>query len=79
MVELRNKTNLKFSDIMSELYRTYFFPGGEQITVEEPAWLHVSESGGHRILDNYGLCWYIPPTWIAVVWMAREDNPHFVR
>lgn len=41
--------------------------------------LAISKSGGHRILDNSGKCWYIPCKWLAITWMAKDNEPHFVK
>jgi hypothetical protein len=77
-IELRNKTELKFTDISSEIKRTYIFPD-TSVEISCPQWLSVSTSGGHRILDALGDCWYIPPTWIAIRWEVADDQPHFVK
>jgi hypothetical protein len=77
-MDLRNQTELEFMDISSEELRTYVFPENE-VTVIGPHWLAVSASGGHRLLDDRGICWYIPPKWLAIRWKVREDQPHFVK
>ncbi len=66
-----------FKDISTEIVRTYYFPDGETVTIEEPQWLHVSRSGGHRILDLDGLSHYVPKGWIHLCWTARPESPHF--
>jgi len=57
-----------FKDISTESYREYTFPGGDIITIESPVVLHVSESGGHYIVDNEGIAHYIPYKWIELSW-----------
>lgn len=79
MNELRNKSGLEFIDISSENVRWYIFEGGQIVEIEYPSWLHVSPSGGHRILDAVGICHYIPPTWIHLCWRVGEGCPHFVK
>ena len=76
---LRNETDSVFTDISSETSRCYRFPGGESVTITSPQWLAVSKSGGHRILGACGICYYIPPKWIQIIWSVREGAPHFVR
>ena len=71
---LENNTNLEFIDISSEEFRTYEWPE-EEITIEEPQWLAITESG-HRVLDAGGISHYIPKGWIHLYW---KGNPHFVR
>lgn len=73
---MKNETGLQFTEINSEKYRVYEFPGGEQVRIDNPTHLNVSKSGGHRILDAQGISHYIPPTWIHLYW---EGNPHFVK
>ena len=73
-IVLENNTNLEFIDISSEEFRTYEWPE-EEITIEEPQWLAITESG-HRVLDAGGISHYIPKGWIHLYW---KGNPHFVR
>lgn len=75
---MKNETNLEFSDISSEKYRSYTFPEGE-VVINNPVHLNVSESGGHRILDNSNISHYIPPGWIHLQWEAKEGCPNFVK
>ena len=49
-----NKTEYEFKDISTEEYRIYMFPQFEGIRINSPTHLHVSDSGGHRILDASG-------------------------
>ncbi len=79
ITKLRNESDNKFTDISSEMYRTYVFPEGEAVTIEGPLQLSVSASGGHRVLAVGDGCYYIPPKWIAIQWKPRGDNPHFVK
>lgn len=90
-IELRNETELEFIDISSEKERTYHFPmlfnheahsnkkGHLWLTIHEPQWLHVSKSGGHRILTINEQCYYIPPKWYFLSWIPKENEPHFVK
>lgn len=68
----------EFIDISSELERTYTFDGNTSVTIISPVALHVSKSGGHRILDRSGTAHYIPNTWIHLTWEVTEGSPHFV-
>ena len=79
-IELRNQTKFQFTDISSEQERVYEFPDGDEIVITEPVWLSVSSgSGGHRILDNAGVCHYVPFKWIHLYWIPKEGAPYFVR
>lgn len=77
--DLRNKSGLEFSDISTEISRQYQFPGDEFVTVNNPVALNVSDSGGHRLLDEDGLSHYIPSGWIRITWCAKPNAPHFVQ
>ena len=79
MIELRNESNLQFTDISSEQQRTYTFPDGELTHIQQPCWLAVSVSGGHRLLDSAGVCHYVPSGWIHLTWVVKDDAPHFVK
>lgn len=87
-IELRNESPNQFTDISSEKYRTYIYlrevgEGKELRTyryrIENPQYLSVSESGGHRVLDADGMCRYISPGWIAIEWEPIPNAPHFVK
>ena len=75
-----NNSGLEFRDISSEEYRAYTFSvqdGVSDVTIEDPLWLHISESGGHRIFDAEGISHYIPTGWILLSWKAKPDQPNF--
>jgi len=76
--DLRNETNLKFTDISTEAVRRYQYLV-ENITIDNPIALNISKAGGHRILDGQGLSHYIPKGWIHLTWKAKEGAPHFVK
>jgi len=78
MSDFNNKSGLEFVDISSEEWREYKFVG-ETIRIEEPLWLNVSKSGGHRLFDAFGISHYIPSGWKGLKWKAKEGQPHFVK
>ena len=69
-----------FVDISQELYREYTFPNGNKLLIKRPLYLKVSESGGHRILDQNGVSWYIQPKegWY-INWKVKEGEYNFVK
>lgn len=75
----KNSTELEFTDISNELYRTYTFFENQDITIKQPLRLHVSESGGHRVFDSSGISHYIPAGWIHLKWEVSEGSPNFVK
>lgn len=77
-IELRNESGLDFTDISSEVSRTYHYRTTEQ-TIDAPAFLNVSKTGGHRVLDESGTSHYIPKGWIRVSWKVKDGSPHFVK
>lgn len=50
-----------------EKRRTYVFPFGDTVVIEEPRMLVISENG-HRIFDATGISHYIPMGWIHLFW-----------
>jgi hypothetical protein len=74
----RNGTALVFTDISTEAFRTYHFPGNTSVQIIRPLKLNVSASGGHRIYSADGRSHYIPPAWVHLEWQAMDDKPHFV-
>ena len=78
MTPFVNKSSNVFSDISSEDYRSYTFPGGEVVTISKPLKLSVS-AGGHRLFDATGISHYVPKGWIHLKWKANEGQPNFVK
>lgn len=76
--DLVNYGSYNFVDISGESYRTYKFPEGDTITIDNPVALAVSESG-HRLFDNLGKCHFIPNGWRQLTWEVRPGEPHFVK
>ena len=75
-MKLKNKSPHEFKQIIGRV-RHYQFPGGDVVTIVGPRYLHVSKSGGHRIVDDEGVGHYVPPGWIHLWWTVAEDEPHF--
>lgn len=64
---------LDWKDISDELERTYFFPGGGEVTVPSPLQLNVKTKAtgdSHRIIAD-GASYYIPTGWIAIRWRVK--------
>lgn len=76
---MKNESGLVFTDISSERYRKYFWSNGYEKHVSNPTHLHVSESGGHRILDGSGTSHYIKPGWAHLEWEVHEGQANFVK
>jgi len=73
-----NDAELEFTDISGEEYREYtFWREDEEIVlkINDPLFLNVSESGGHRIYTKNGMSHYIPSGWFHLQW---KSNPSFV-
>lgn len=68
----------EFKNISTEVYRTYTWGDGREITITSPIHLHVSKSGGHRIIDDAGFSHYIPSGWIHLYWTVKPGAPNFV-
>jgi hypothetical protein len=79
-IEFRNRSNLEFSDISSEVYREYSFASDGKtvkVRIDAPLKLAVSTSGGHRVFDAAGVSHYIPPQWHHLKWEVKEGKAHF--
>ncbi len=68
----------QFFTVESEKSRTYRFPGGEYITIEQPLKVCAKENG-HRIWDANNKSHYVPAGWIHLTWEAKEGAPNFVK
>lgn len=64
---------LDLVDTTGEIYRTYVFPGFDEITITGTVTMAVSKK------DNYHRLWdgtkghMIPPTWIHLYWETTGD------
>jgi hypothetical protein len=47
--------------------------------MDNPLYLNVSKSGGHRLYSADGVSHYIPARWIHLRWKAKEDSANFVK
>ena len=58
----------------------YHFSSGTELEVWNPKYLHVSESGGHRLFTEDGKSYYIRACegWY-IEWKAKPGFPHFVK
>lgn len=69
-------TDLEFKDISTEEYREYVF-ADLIVRIEAPKKLHVSASGGHRIIDAGGVSHYVPTGWRHLSWQVKDGAPEF--
>lgn len=73
-----NNPDLKFKSIETEQFRVYEFVDGSSFKINDPVALHVSESGGHRVLDKQGISHYIPSGWVHLYWKSKDGQPAFL-
>jgi hypothetical protein len=66
-----------FNSLESELWREHTFGDGHAVRIEQPTHLHVSKSGGHRVLDAEGVSHYIPAGWRHLKWKAKDGCKPF--
>lgn len=78
-IKIINESELTFTNIGNEKYRTYVFDDNFSVKIEEPLYLNVSKSGGHRILDSKNISHYIPSGWRHLYWEVFETKPNFVK
>ena len=74
-------TPTAWTDISTESFRTYHYPGGTSINVPTPKLINIQKSsmGGHshRIQTEDGTGAYIAPGWAAISWKVKEGAPIF--
>lgn len=73
-----NESELEFTDISSEEFRTYDFTESGSVTIKNPLYLNVSKNG-HRLFDDDGVSHYIPYGWRHLYWKARPGKANFVK
>ena len=59
-----------------EEYRTYVFPGKEEVRIDNPQFLIVSDNG-HRVFGEDGISHYIPHGWIHLYWKNKNDHTFY--
>jgi hypothetical protein len=64
-------------DISTEQRRTYTWPDGSKVTIEEPA-KFIDSQNGHRISDSRGNGHYVPKGWIHLQWENKHGAPAIV-
>lgn len=72
----RNESGRTFSDISTELMRTYMFANGSKIEIESPIALHVSKSG-HYVADVTGAVTFLPygaNGWLALSFISHVNG-----
>lgn len=69
LIEYYKKIDLKGK----EEYRTYVFPGKEEVTIQKPEFLIVSDNG-HRVYAEDGISHYVPTGWIHLYWANVDDR-----
>ncbi|GAF74349.1 unnamed protein product [marine sediment metagenome] len=60
-------------DISMEIHRTYVFSGGDEVIIQNPEYLIVSNNG-HRIADSNNIAHYIPYGWIHLYWENKDKE-----
>lgn len=75
--EFEEKGPAPWRSLLSEVRRTYVFPGGEKVVIENPLRLNVSASGGHRVLDGAGVSHYVPEGWHHLFWETEPGAEPF--
>lgn len=78
-IKFLNESDHEFTDISSEASRTYNFGQKGFVKINRPLYLNVSASGGHRIFSADGQSHYIPSGWIHLSWVAKPEQPNFVK
>lgn len=61
-------------DISSEQSRTYHYADGTKFTIEDEAWLYISERGSHRVQTVSGEVFYPRADWIALSWIPKNND-----
>ena len=75
----------KAIDMKHYEWRAYEFPDGIVIKIVKPQWLVITEQGSHRILDNEGVCHWIPAPYnrantggfVHIFYKVVDGSPHF--
>ncbi len=78
MKNFKNKSPYEFLDISSEKFREYVFLGKGTIRIDNPLKIAVSKSG-HRVFDAAGVSYFIPNEWQHIYWVAKNNQPNFVK
>jgi hypothetical protein len=61
----------KKTDISMEQERHYVFPGGDEVVIQAPQFIIVSDNG-HRVFDGE-ISHYVPYGWVHLWWKNTPD------
>lgn len=73
---------LEFNDVSDELYREYTslsqpwrgYVVPYTLKIENPKFLNVSASGGHRVITGDNETTYVQPNWVSLRWVNKEGT-----
>lgn len=67
-----------FEDVSNKIYIEYHFPNGSHITIKEPLYLAILETGENLICDSELTCYKIRPKigWWKT-WKVKKGEKHF--
>jgi len=66
--------NLPWKSITNELYRDYIYESGFVYRILRPVAVAMSASGGHRVFNMYGECYYVKAGWAIIKWEGKEKG-----
>lgn len=77
-----NNDNLQWADISQEVERTYHYPDGSRVSIQNPVALSVSEgSGNHRVVYEEGgilKSVYVKNDWRFLTWEVEHGTRPFI-
>lgn len=71
--EIVNKSDREFKSLESEAWRSYTYPDGDILDVENPIALSISGSG-HYVIDSSGVVNFFPNGFIRLRWKNKADK-----
>lgn len=72
--DVQEQEVLEFKSVENETYRLYIYKNGFTIKVDNPVAIHISRSGGHRLILASGRCMYVKAGWIAFAYEKAKDD-----
>lgn len=71
------KLKLRFIDILGEVYRTYVFPGYDEVTIEGGVYMAEASDRSHRVLTKSGKAYHVNAGWLYLFWEVEDGIPYF--
>lgn len=59
---------------LKEISRTYFFPGGDNINIDNAAGCYINNINTHQLMTKQGEVYVVPYKWLAMKYVPIKKD-----